>query len=70
MDSSLCLIILISIKIIGGLKTWSNPKQTGLAPAPRQYHSATLITDKLVIYGGSEEGGKEVEDVYVLNTSM
>lgn len=32
--------------------SWSRPKTTGAAPLPRSLHSATLIGDKMFIFGG------------------
>lgn len=35
-----------------GTLSWSRPKTTGAAPLPRSLHSATLIGDKMYIFGG------------------
>ncbi len=53
----------------GGLKSWNEAKQTGVAPSPRQSHSASLIVDKIYYLGGTD-GKALVDEVLVFNTSI
>ena len=32
--------------------TWTNPKVGGVPPLPRSLHSATLIKDRMYVFGG------------------
>jgi len=44
----------------------TNPR--GTKPAARSGHSALLVKDKIVVFGGGGAGGKPMSDVHYLNT--
>jgi N-acetylneuraminic acid mutarotase len=51
---------------IGEELTWTKVNTTGTPPAPRAYHTATVIDKHLIIYGGSD-GAKCYGDVNILD---
>lgn len=47
---------------------WQNVSPTGQIPVPRGYHTANLVGDKLVVFGGSD-GHECFSDVHVCDLS-
>jgi len=48
-------------------KTWSQPEIEGKPPAPRAHCSATLVDNKVYIFGGYKGYGQASGDLWVLN---
>jgi len=49
--------------------TWEEWPTHGEAPARKGYHTANLVGDKMIVFGGSD-GHASFADVHVLNLSM
>eukprot|EP00164_Ancoracysta_twista_P001475 GFYU01001925.1.p1 GENE.GFYU01001925.1~~GFYU01001925.1.p1 ORF type:complete len:604 (-),score=184.61 GFYU01001925.1:301-2112(-) len=52
--------------------TWQCPFTTGVVPPGRSSHTATLVRDKLAIYGGwcmDDDGDRCVDDLYLLDVA-
>jgi hypothetical protein len=48
--------------------TWEEWPTQGEAPARKGYHTANLVGDKMIVFGGSD-GHASFADVHVLNLS-
>ena len=48
---------------------WVPVKTVGLPPTEREGHTATIVGDRMVVYGGSSQLGY-LGDVYILKTSL
>lgn len=46
---------------------WKKVKQSGCVPSPRDHHSASVVGDKIVVFGGRHGVERECE-VYILDT--
>jgi len=46
--------------------TWSQIQTTGKAPAPRGYHTSSLVGSKVIVFGGSD-GHECFNDIHVLD---
>lgn len=50
------------------MNTWSKPSLQGIKLPPLSYHSATLVGENIVLFGGYVNG-KPLNQIYILNTS-
>jgi hypothetical protein len=51
-------------------KNWYQPPVTGTLPAPRSGHSATLVDDVLVVFGGWDQPNAIFNDVHILDITL
>jgi len=49
--------------------SWIVPITAGVKPAPRSFHTATVIGSKIVIFGGLSRDNKHFNDLHVFDTA-
>lgn len=49
--------------------SWSQPLVSGQGPGPRRAHTATLVGNKIYVFGGGD-GKKALNDVFALDTGL
>lgn len=49
--------------------TWTELKPKGVRPSPRHGHSMNVLHGYLIVFGGQDDNGKYLNDVFIFNTA-